>query len=277
MSLGRIKAQIACLCKKVDLLSSSTIAGESSALEIAVDRKDGLIGWAGIRTDGTTFGADFTPNGEGQWTMTFTNPHPLGAGGWLYSGSGEEDGDRDNPKITMVDGTDTANGASIMVTVDDNGTTADIFEDNDFSFIVYAECKMISQIYINGEAVNDFGGESDDNSGDDQQVLPLCSDARTTFFNQQQFAWGFQIQSAGNAVPNAQYLIEGANYPLVATDITNNSDFVLTSTLNADSTYDHLFDFINPLPANSSTNTYQIQPVNFGFNPTSQDQSVRCG
>lgn len=119
---------------------------------ITVDRKMGLLSVAGVRSDGAVFGATIDPISEGLWQITFAQPHPSGSGGWLYSAGGSENGNRDNPKITLVEGTDTATGAQIMVTVDDNGTAADIFEDNDFSFLVYAECDLISQIYIDGIA-----------------------------------------------------------------------------------------------------------------------------
>lgn len=120
---------------------------------ITVDREDALVPFAGVRNDGSVFNATVVETSEGQFTMTFNTPHPLGAGGYMYQGSGEENAARDNPKVTLVEGSDTATGCRIMVTVDDNGAGADIFEDNDMSFIVYHVDERILQIYLDGVPV----------------------------------------------------------------------------------------------------------------------------
>lgn len=72
----------------------------------------------------------------GRYDVTFTRPHPNGAD-YSVIASGEEDaGNRDNPKVTVVRGSRTANGFRVMVTVDDNGGSADTYVDDEFSFVV---------------------------------------------------------------------------------------------------------------------------------------------
>ena len=99
---------------------------------------------AGIRTDGTIFGATFTNIQLGRWQMTFNQPNSHGSG-WLYTTSASENiVDRDNPKVIIEEGSETANGCIIMVTVDDNGTAADPFANNDISVIIFDTKQIVT-------------------------------------------------------------------------------------------------------------------------------------
>lgn len=74
----------------------------------------------------------------GRWTVTFASPHPDGVD-YNPSFSWEESGTaRRNPKIGIVQGSKTANGFNVMITVDDNGGTADVYSDQPWSFGVTA-------------------------------------------------------------------------------------------------------------------------------------------
>ena len=114
-------------------------------------------------------------------------------------------------------------------------------------------------------------------------LLPVCSDAIVTFFNEQQFSWGFQIQATTAAgLTQWQYLIEDADYQfnLDATGqpvgITSSGDFTYTETDNGDGTYDHLFTSNSGIAPFGSSNSYSWNGVNFGFEPVSSNQSLRC-
>lgn len=72
----------------------------------------------------------------GLYDVAFIQPHPSGAA-YAVIASGEEDqNNRDCAKVTVVRGTRTENGFRLMITVDDNGTTADTLIDDEFSFVV---------------------------------------------------------------------------------------------------------------------------------------------
>ncbi len=86
--------------------------------------------------------------GEGRYRVVFNTVHPDGVE-YHISVSGREDiVNRDNPKVTVVEGTKTASGFDIMVTVDDNGTGADIFEDNPWTFGVRWPCQVVENAVL---------------------------------------------------------------------------------------------------------------------------------
>ena len=72
----------------------------------------------------------------GRYSLAFFRPHPDGPNYPVVTGGDEPFNTRDNPKITVVDGTRTAAGCEIMVTQDDNGGGADILIDEPFSIVV---------------------------------------------------------------------------------------------------------------------------------------------
>ena len=98
---------------------------------------------ASIWTRNTTV----TQTAEGLFTVVFNAPHADGSD-YHISYEGIEDANRDNPKITTVEGTKTANGFDVMITVDDNGTGADVYEDNAWSFGVDAPIQVLQTVTI---------------------------------------------------------------------------------------------------------------------------------
>lgn len=72
---------------------------------------------------------------NGRFRVTFDSPHPDGARYEVLDGS-EEDANRDNPKTPVERGSKTANGFIFMVTIDDNGGTADVYDAAGWSFQV---------------------------------------------------------------------------------------------------------------------------------------------
>ena len=104
--------------------------------------------FAGGSSDGQQSGAwvrnaTVSRTAGGRWTVTFATPHPDGVN-YNPSFSWEESGTaRDNPKIGIVQGTKTANGFNVMITVDDNGGTADPYSDQPWSFGVTAPITVL--------------------------------------------------------------------------------------------------------------------------------------
>lgn len=67
-------------------------------------------------------------------------------------------------------------------------------------------------------------------------------DLRFTFINEQQYAWGFGLQNdSPEAVEEWAVQITNATYNLDADLLSNNLAFELTTTMNDDGTYNHLF------------------------------------
>ena len=98
------------------------------------------------------------------------------------------------------------------------------------------------------------------------------NDPTDTFFNEQQFSFGFGLQNnSSQPITNWAAEITNANYDLDETQLTNNTAFNLTTTMNPDGTYNHLFVGTGTIPPFSGLPGGAIEwnPVNFGFNPTS--------
>jgi hypothetical protein len=80
----------------------------------------------------------FGPSGGNIWryTIVFDVPHPDGDDYSITVGGHEDINNRDNPKITVVQATKSANGFQLMVTTDDNGTAPDNPANNAWSVSV---------------------------------------------------------------------------------------------------------------------------------------------
>lgn len=78
--------------------------------------------------------ATIARNAAGRYTVTFP-AHPDGAAYEVLFGV-DEDANRDVPKVSVVDGTQTSTGFDVVVTVDDNGGAADTYNDEPWSFAV---------------------------------------------------------------------------------------------------------------------------------------------
>ena len=108
-------------------------------------------------------------------------------------------------------------------------------------------------------------------------LLELCPDLTLTFFNEQQLSWGFGIQNASADIKSQwQLVIEDANYQLDPSQITNNADFTYQEIDNGDGTYDLIITSTGPLAAFAGTPSYAWNAVDFGFAPTSSNQTLRC-
>lgn len=128
-----------------------------------------------------------------------------------------------------------------------------------------------------GEFVSDITLVCEDGEGSgDQGLLDNCGNTKPTFFNEQQFAWGFQMLASSSGVSQWQYVIESANYTIDPTQVTNNNEFTYTEIDNGDGTYDLIFTSVAGLAPNASSGSYQINGVNFGFDPESESQSFGC-
>ena len=226
------------LCDRIEALE------QAQSADITVDRKRVLVGCAAIRSDAdanssaNTFNASVTENSEGQWTITFGTDHAIPDGEFFFSVAGEEDGNRDNPKVTLVEGSDSSTGVQIMVTVDDNGVGADIYEDNDFSFIVYAECDVISQIYVNGDPVasNDVV-----DTGADGPTLPSADGkvVSDNFQDQQFIPFNLQVRNTTGTPVNWEAQVANVSYATIPSLQLNGATLVTAD--NGDGTYTHLF------------------------------------
>jgi SepF-like predicted cell division protein (DUF552 family) len=80
---------------------------------------------------------------DGRWQVTFATPHPDGIDYHVSFGAEEPNTTRDNPKKTIEQGSKTANGFIMMLTVDDNGTGADPYNDQPWSFGVAAPVQVL--------------------------------------------------------------------------------------------------------------------------------------
>ncbi|MEA1786789.1 PA14 domain-containing protein [Arenibacter sp. GZD96] len=114
----------------------------------------------------------------------------------------------------------------------------------------------------------------------DVPTLAICTSLSTTFFNQQQFAWGFGLQNTtANSVPHWEVRITNANYQLNPVLLSNPSAFVYSEEDNGDGTYNLIITGTTAIPAWGSIPGGNIEwsGVNFGFTPTSDGISLFCG
>jgi hypothetical protein len=130
--------------------------GCAKANTLTVETKDIIAVWAsGKQSTDTTLqargGASITRNGVGQYSVSFPT-HPDGAAYEILFGV-DEDANRDIPKVSVVDGTQTPAGFDVVVTVDDNGTVADVFNDEPWSFAVLYECPVVTSVTGQGDTV----------------------------------------------------------------------------------------------------------------------------
>ena len=108
-------------------------------------------------------------------------------------------------------------------------------------------------------------------------MLPPCSNLAPTFFNEFQFAWGFSLLNS-SPVPITQWevVIPNANYTIDPATVTNNSDFTYTEIDNGDGTYDLILTSTGGVNPFGTTSSYQINGINFGFDPSSDGIMVNC-
>lgn len=88
-----------------------------------------------------------TRTAAGRYTVAFTSAHPDGANYEVLFGV-EEDANRDIPKASVIDGSKTATGFNMTLTVDDNGGAADGYNDEPWSFAVLYEGDEITDVVL---------------------------------------------------------------------------------------------------------------------------------
>lgn len=110
------------------------------------------VGFASASAQGNTgvstytFGCTVTNTALGRWTVSFNSPHPAGADYPIAFGQRESGVARDVPKVSVVDGTQTANGFNVQVTTDDNGGAADSYSNDSWYFIVMAQKTIVTSV-----------------------------------------------------------------------------------------------------------------------------------
>ncbi|MGB3151335.1 MAG: C-type lectin domain-containing protein [Maribacter sp.] len=115
---------------------------------------------------------------------------------------------------------------------------------------------------------------------DDVPSLPICTDLSTTFFNENQYSWGFGLQNnTGIQIDNWKVIITNADYQLVYSQLSNQSAFTYADTNNGDGTFDLVLTGTSPIAPFSGIPGGNIQwpGVNFGFNPDSDGITIFCG
>ena len=108
--------------------------------------------------------------------------------------------------------------------------------------------------------------------GGDGNPFTPSGDLQVQFFNEQQFAFGFDVQNTTDQpISGWATQIANANYELDAAQLTNNAAFDLVSVDNGDGTFTHTFVGLVDIPPFASIPGGAIQwnSVNFGFAPTS--------
>jgi len=88
-----------------------------------------------------------TRTNVGRYTVLFSSAHPDGANYEVLFGV-DEDASRAIPKVSVVDGSKTANGFSYIVTVDDNGGAADSYNDEPASFAVLYAVGVVTAVSL---------------------------------------------------------------------------------------------------------------------------------
>ena len=137
------------IATKVDL---SPVLGSVIQPTLNITTEDIIVGHASaFQSTGTTNiarNSTVTNTAVGQYTVSFITPHPDGADYEVLFGQDEDGADRDVVKLSVVEGSRTANGFDVQVTVDDNGAGADIYADEPWSFEVLREITVITNVTL---------------------------------------------------------------------------------------------------------------------------------
>lgn len=112
---------------------------ETGTIRVADELDVYVEKFAGGSTNGAAGGAwgrnaTVTRTGTGQWTVVFASAHPDGVNYHVSFSSEEPANTRDQPKVTIDQGSKTANGFTFAITQDDNGGTADTYVDQPWTF-----------------------------------------------------------------------------------------------------------------------------------------------
>ena len=91
----------------------------------------------------TARNSTITKLATGRYQVTFLSPHPDGTNYEVLFGA-DEGSNRDSPHVTMISGTQTANGFQVQVALGDNGGSADTYSSDAFSFQVNYTKKILT-------------------------------------------------------------------------------------------------------------------------------------
>lgn len=132
-----IRRKICCLTERLD--NTATIY--SACYEGGANGTGGSGLWARNATITPINPPGFATSGL--YNVVFDSPHPDGDEYHISLSGGESGVTRDNPKVTWVRGTKTENGFQVMVTTDDNGGSADDYNNSEWSFSVNCPVEVI--------------------------------------------------------------------------------------------------------------------------------------
>lgn len=93
------------------------------------------------------YNATITRTAVGTYQVAFTTPHPAGDEYPVVLGQ-EEDANRDVPKVHIPEGSMSSTGFTVLVTVDDNATTADFLIDEPWSFSALHEETFVTDVQL---------------------------------------------------------------------------------------------------------------------------------
>mgnify|MGYP001076457611 CR=1 FL=1 len=114
----------------------------------------------------------------------------------------------------------------------------------------------------------------------DVPSFPSCTSLNTTFFNENQYSWGFGLQNnTGSQIDAWEVRILNADYQLNPAQMSNATAFTYSEIDNGDGTFDLFLTGTAPIAPWSGIAGGNIQwpGVNFGFNPDSDGITVFCG
>ena len=123
-------------------------------------------------------------------------------------------------------------------------------------------------------------GDHDDGGGNEADPFTPNGNLNVTFFNEQQFSFGFGLQNTTDQpLSDWSVQIANANYQIDATQLTNNNAFNLVTTDNGDGTFTHTFVGLVDIPAFGALPGGNVQwnGVNFGFAPESDGLASGTG
>lgn len=123
---------------EIDLTVSNVVRGYVWAA--------GLVAVAGGLVQGTATVDSAVRDAVGRYTVTFSSAHPWGDDYPVLLASEEDAPNRDVRKISLVEGSRDASGFQVQITVDDNGTAADLYVDEDWSFSVPHEASFVVSV-----------------------------------------------------------------------------------------------------------------------------------
>lgn len=89
-----------------------------------------------------------TRTNVGRWEVRFDPSHPDGSDYVPVITAYEDSANRDVPKISVVEGSQNADGFDVQITLDDNGQNADFYADRFFAWSVSAPVSVIATVTL---------------------------------------------------------------------------------------------------------------------------------